>query len=122
LVQVLSERLAAGQSWAGEAVNYRKDGSPYLVRWQIVPMQNPAGRITHWMSTQQEATAERELERRLAETEASFQALLERVPAVVYTASPESPNAFTYISPQVEGMLGERPEDCIGNPGCGTSG
>jgi len=117
VLRSLGERLAAGKSWAGEAVNYRKNGSPYLVRWQIVPMQNPAGRITHWMSTQREVTAERELERRLAETEASFQALLERVPAVVYTASPESPNAFTYISPQVQAMLGERPEDCIGNPG-----
>jgi PAS domain S-box-containing protein len=112
----LRERLAAGQPWTGELVNYRKDGTEYLVRLQLVPMQNPAGQITHWMSTQQDITSGKELEHRLAQIEASYQALLERVPAVVYTASPETPNPLTYISPQVETMLGERPEDCIDNP------
>jgi PAS domain S-box-containing protein len=117
VLRSLWERLAAGQPWTGEMVNYRKDGSEYLVRLQLVPMQNPAGQITNWMATQQEITSQRELEHRLAQVEASFQALLERVPAVVYTASPEDPNPLTYISPQVEALLGEHPQDCIANPG-----
>jgi PAS domain S-box-containing protein len=112
----LRERLVAGQPWTGELVNYRKDGSEYLVRLRLVPMQNQAGRITNWMATQQEITSQRELEHRLAQVEASFQALLERVPAVVYTTGPEDPNPLTYISPQVEAMLGERPQDCLSDP------
>jgi PAS domain S-box-containing protein len=56
-----------------------------------------------------------ELERRLADLEASYQALLERLPGVVYTLGPESPNPVLYISPQLEALLGERAADWIGN-------
>jgi PAS domain S-box-containing protein len=57
-----------------------------------------------------------ELERRLAEVEASYQALLERLPGVVYTLSPEAPNPVIYISPQIEVLLGEPAGDCISDP------
>jgi PAS domain S-box-containing protein len=58
-----------------------------------------------------------ELERRLADLEASYQALLERLPGVVYTLGPQAPNLVLYISPQLQGLLGERAADWIGNPG-----
>jgi PAS domain S-box-containing protein len=56
-----------------------------------------------------------ELERRLADLEVSYQALLERLPGVVYTLGPQSPNPVLYISPQLEALLGERAADWIGN-------
>jgi PAS domain S-box-containing protein len=58
-----------------------------------------------------------ELERRLADLEASYQSLLERLPGVVYTLAPEYPNPVLYISPQIQALLGERPADWIGEPG-----
>jgi PAS domain S-box-containing protein len=56
-----------------------------------------------------------ELERRLADLEASYQALLDRLPGVVYTLGPEAPNPVLYISPQLQALLGERAADWIGN-------
>jgi PAS domain S-box-containing protein len=56
-----------------------------------------------------------ELERRLADLEASYQALLERLPGVVYILGAESPNPVLYISPQLEALLGERAADWIGD-------
>jgi PAS domain S-box-containing protein len=56
-----------------------------------------------------------ELERRLADLEASYQALLERLPGVVYTLGPKAPNPVLYISPQLQALLGERAADWIGN-------
>ena len=112
----ISAWLRSGTPWTRETVSYRKDGSGYVARWQVAPLPDASGRITHWVSTQQDVGARRKLEQRLADIEAGFQALLERVPAVVYTLSPESPNPFTYISPQIETLLGERASDCIGNP------
>jgi PAS domain S-box-containing protein len=56
-----------------------------------------------------------ELERRLADLEASYQALLERLPGVVYTLGPQAPNPVLYISPQLEALLGEHATDWIGN-------
>src|SRR4029450_11736831 len=42
-------------------------------------------------------------------------ALLDRLPGVVYTLGPESPNPVLYISPQLEAAPGERAEDWIAN-------
>ena len=61
-----------------------------------------------------EPSTDRELEQRLADIEAGFQSLLERVPAVVYTITPEAPNPFTYISPQIEALVGVPASECIG--------
>jgi PAS domain S-box-containing protein len=55
-----------------------------------------------------------ELQRRLADLEASHQALLERLPGVVYTLGPEPPNQVLSISPQIEVLLGEPAADWIG--------
>src|SRR6266545_997269 len=56
-----------------------------------------------------------ELERRLADVEASHQALLEHLPGVVYTLGPEAPNQVVYISPQIEVLLGKPAADWIGD-------
>jgi PAS domain S-box-containing protein len=74
------------------------------------------GRITHWAPTQQDLSPRRELERRLADVEASYQALLERLPGVVYTIAPQAPNQVIYISPQIEALLGEPAAAYIGDP------
>jgi PAS domain S-box-containing protein len=107
--------LESGALWTRETVSYRKDGTEYVSRWQIAPLRDGNGQITHWVSTQQDVGAHRQLEQRLADIEASFQSVLERVPAVVYTMNPEPPNQFTYVSPQIEALLGERASDCVGN-------
>jgi PAS domain S-box-containing protein len=62
-------------------------------------------------------TTRPEMERRLADLEASYQSLLERLPGVVYTLGPEEPNPVLFISPQLEGLLGERAADWIGDSG-----
>jgi len=108
--------LESGSLWTRETVSYRRDGTEYVARWRIAPLPDTAGRTTHWVCTQQDVAPHRKLEQRLADVEASFQALLERVPAVVYTISSDPPNEFTYVSPQIEALLGERASDCIGNP------
>jgi PAS domain S-box-containing protein len=106
--------LESGALWTRETVAHRKDGTEYVSRWQIAPLRDGNGQITHWVSTQRDVGAHRQLEQRLADIEASFQSVLERVPAVVYTLNPGPPNEFTYVSPQVEALLGVRPSDCIG--------
>jgi PAS domain S-box-containing protein len=106
--------LESGALWTRETVTCRKDGTEYVARWQVAPLRDAGGQISHWVSTQQDVGAHRRLEQRLADIEASFQSVLERVPAVVYTLNPEPPNEFTYVSPQIEALLGERASDCVG--------
>ncbi|MCQ4348571.1 diguanylate cyclase [Pseudomonas stutzeri] len=50
----LRECLRGGRYFQGSTVNYRKDGSPYTVEWNISPVRNEAGRVTHFVSVQQD--------------------------------------------------------------------
>lgn len=51
----LRRACSRGESFIGEGVNYRKDGSPYLLQWAISPVFD-AGRITHFFALQRDIT------------------------------------------------------------------
>ena len=79
--------LAAGEPFQGEALNYRKDGTTYVVEWLITPVRGADGRIAHWISAQREVTERRaaedrqqllvrELHHRVRNTLATVQAVL----------------------------------------------
>lgn len=48
-----------------EAVNYRKDGTPYVVAWDIAPVYGEPDTLTHWVSIQRDVTDQQRREERL---------------------------------------------------------
>src|SRR5689334_7903576 len=50
-----------------------------------------------------------------------FQRLVERLPVIVYTAELGERGGWRYVSPQVEEILGYRPEDFVRDPGLWAS-
>lgn len=58
--------LSRGESWQGEFVNRRKDGTEYLERARITPVRAMDGRPTHYLSIGEDVTSRRELEQQLA--------------------------------------------------------
>lgn len=60
LMKDLTERLQRGEPFQGETINYRKDGTPYLARWNISPICDDNGKITHFVSFQLHHRAPRE--------------------------------------------------------------
>lgn len=46
--------LRDGRVFQGCTFNYRKDGSPYEVEWQVRPVRDALGVVTHFVSTQRE--------------------------------------------------------------------
>jgi PAS domain S-box-containing protein len=83
---------------------------------QVATLSDLAGPVLTQLQQRVDLATRGELERRLADLEASYQALLERLPGVVYTLSPQAPNPVIYISPQIETLLGESAADCLGDP------
>jgi diguanylate cyclase (GGDEF)-like protein/PAS domain S-box-containing protein len=62
----LRRHLSRGEPFdGGEAINYRKDGSEYVVNWHIVPLRDDAGEVTHWLAGQLDVTKRAALEERL---------------------------------------------------------
>jgi two-component system, cell cycle sensor histidine kinase and response regulator CckA len=52
----------------------------------------------------------------LREAEAKYRQLVEEVPAISYVAEAGVEGRFLYVSPQVETILGYRPQDCMNDP------
>lgn len=50
-------------------------------------------------------------------SEAQYRELVERVPAIIYTATTDEAKTRTYISPQIESMLGFTPTEHLNDPG-----
>ena len=74
-----------------------------------------AGLIMTQIQLRAELATRGELERRLIDVEASLQALLERLPGVVYALSPQAPNPVLYVSPQIQALVGVSAADRIGD-------
>lgn len=79
--------LSAGEPFQAETINYRKDGTTYVVEWLITPVREPDGRIVRWISAQRDVTQRRiaedrqnmlvrELHHRVKNTLATVQAVL----------------------------------------------
>ena len=53
----LNRDVAQGKLFYGKAINYRKDGSPFMMEWKIAPIRNEKDEITHYLAIQREALA-----------------------------------------------------------------
>ncbi len=59
----MSRRLREGKDFEGEIVNYRKDRTPFTISWAVAAIRDEQGSIVNWVSTQQDVTERRRLER-----------------------------------------------------------
>lgn len=50
----LRDRLLNDQPFCGRTINYKKDGTEFMNKWDIHPLRNEDGIITHWVSYQRE--------------------------------------------------------------------
>lgn len=57
VIDRLRQCLRDGTYFQGSTVNYRKDGRPYTVEWNISPVRNQSGEITHFISLQQDISS-----------------------------------------------------------------
>ncbi len=72
------EKLEAGEPVEAETLNYRKDGSEFILQWEIAPVRDETGEIVNWVGTQRDVTERRQLERDLLEISAREQERMAR--------------------------------------------
>jgi PAS domain S-box-containing protein len=58
----LRSNLERGEAFEGEAVNYRKNGEEFFMEWQITPIRDPKGTVTHYVAIQRDVTERKRLE------------------------------------------------------------
>jgi PAS domain S-box-containing protein len=54
VIERLAATLKAGGRFEGRAVNYRKDGTPFIMNWRMFPLKD-GGQIIAWVAIQREA-------------------------------------------------------------------
>jgi len=82
-------KITAGETWRGEIVNKRKDGTNYWEEMQITPIKNPRGEITNFIAIKQDITERKKADESLKESELRFRGLYENATIGIYRSTPE---------------------------------
>ena len=57
VISRLGRDIEEGKLFHGRAVNYRKDGSEFMMEWKIVPIRNAFDDISHYLAIQKDVSA-----------------------------------------------------------------
>jgi signal transduction histidine kinase/CheY-like chemotaxis protein len=102
--QRLRQTLARGEAFHAEAINYRKDGTEFHIEWDIAPIRNTRGAITHFVSIQRDMTGRKRLEEQLIQSQK-----LESVGKLAGGVAHEFNNIMTVIIGHCELLLNDLP-------------
>ena len=100
----LRENLEHGKVFEGETINYRKDGTEFNMEWQIAPLRNASGKITHFVAVQHDITERKRLDARLFQSQK-----LETVGKLAGGFAHEFNSILTAIIGQSELLLNDLP-------------
>ena len=76
VISRLKQNLANGEPFRGATMNYRKNGSPYPVEWNIQPVFDDSGKMIYFLSIQRDLTTLMESLSRLKSTNHNFRKFL----------------------------------------------
>ena len=100
----LRQNLERGEVFEGEAINYRKDGTEFDLEWQIAPIRDAGGTITHFLAIQRDITERKRFEAQLFQSQK-----METVGKLAGGIAHEFNSILTAIIGQSELLLGDLP-------------
>jgi two-component system, cell cycle sensor histidine kinase and response regulator CckA len=106
VLRQLRQTLEQGKVFEGEAINYRKDGKEFNLEWQIAPIRNADGKISHFVAIQHDITERKRLEARLFQSQK-----METVGKLAGGVAHEFNSILTAIIGQAELLLSDLPPD-----------
>jgi PAS domain S-box-containing protein len=93
-----------------------RDGKVVWVRDEAVLVRDPEGNPLFWQGVRLDVTGRKEVDRQLREAEEKYRTLVERIPAITYSAVLGEGAPWLYVSPQVESILGFTPAEWAADP------
>lgn len=55
VIAKLSSAMKNGKKFEGKAINYKKDGTPFIMYWRVLPIKS-GKKITAWLAIQREGS------------------------------------------------------------------
>jgi PAS domain S-box-containing protein len=108
------ERLRREGMLRVEVEHRRKDGSRFPIE-VVSSLISVAGRELV-LGIDRDISERKRAEEALRAAEAQYRALVEQIPAIIYTARTDEQSSTYYVSPQVESILGFSPEEWLADP------
>lgn len=109
----IHQALKAWEPIREEMVNYRKDGSEFIVELSIVPVSDERGWYTHWFSIQREMTEQYKMRRELRSTNSLLRTMTESVPQLLWTS--DADGLREWVSDSFAEFVGAEAKECLGD-------
>jgi PAS domain S-box-containing protein len=107
----------SGEPLSAEYRMYGRDGRVVWFSDQAVLVRDAQGKPSYWQGIMYDVTEQRELTASIGETEARYMALLEQLPAIVYSEdSAGDRRSFVFVNSRVAQALGISPQDWMVDP------
>ncbi len=95
----------------------RADGAQIWVELSVSPFRQANDAEERYvLAIMRDVTGRKEAEAQLRGAAQRYRVLVEHIPAVTYIQEAVGSRAVTYVSPQMEAMLGYKPEECTADP------
>jgi len=108
----LRETLRSGETFTGEAVNQRKDGTDFDLEWQISPLRNSSGTVTHFLAIYRDITKRKQAEEALQQSRNQFAVLAKVSPVGIFRTSANG--HCTYWNEKLCHITGMTVEEALG--------
>jgi PAS domain S-box-containing protein len=120
VVAAAARAIDTGEPFSVEYRLLAADGRVVWIRDEgRVIAHDERGRPLEWQGIMLDVTEHERAQHERRSAEARLRAVVEQVPAIVYVETapaPERPAELVYVSPQLEAILGYRPDEVLGNP------
>ena len=107
----LRESLIEGKSFFGQTINYRKDGSEFINQWDIHPLVNFDGKITHWVSYQHDITERKRVEQTLIDSKVEMDDFYETSKRTILDFS--SDGTIRFANKSLQELIGYEKEELL---------
>jgi PAS domain S-box-containing protein len=104
ILRVLKEKLSRGESFHGELVNYKKDGSEYIAELRLAPIRNASGAVTHFVGVQRDVTREKFEEAQLRESEDRFRTFMNNLAGIAFLK--DADGRYIWVNKPLEDTFG----------------
>jgi len=112
----LRENLEQGKVFDGEAINYRKDGTEFDLEWQIAPLRDAGGKITHFVAIQHDITERKRVEESLQRSKKRLRDLIDGLGASMLVGLLTPEGVVIEANNPALAAAGLKPEQVLGKP------
>ena len=112
VLSAFRQTLTLGEPFLGETINYRKDGTEFFLEWQVTPIRDASGAITHYVASARDITQRKLAENTLRESQQQLKDILDNTTAAIYMK--DLAGRFILVNRYFESIFHVRREEFVG--------